>query len=89
MVKKLRRNTEAYKFWVALEAVEGSKTISQFSSEHRDSCQPDSGLETAAARRRAQRFRQEQCAQATGAGGASVPSSTATRKPRDSRRRSV
>ena len=34
MVKKWRRYTAAYKFRVALEAVEGSKTISQLSSEH-------------------------------------------------------
>ena len=34
MVKKRRRNPAAYKFRVALEALEGSKTISQFSSEH-------------------------------------------------------
>ena len=29
MVKKRRRHTTAYKFRVALEALEGSKTISQ------------------------------------------------------------
>ena len=34
MVKKRRRYTAGYKFNVALEAVEGSKTISQLSSEH-------------------------------------------------------
>ena len=34
MVKKRRRHTVAYKFRVALEAVESSKTISQLSSEH-------------------------------------------------------
>ena len=34
MVKKRRRHTAAYKFRVALEALEGSKTISQLSSEH-------------------------------------------------------
>ena len=34
MVNKRRRHTAAYKFQVALEAVEGSKTISQLSSEH-------------------------------------------------------
>ena len=34
MVKKRRRHTAAYKFRVALEAVEGSRTISQLSSEH-------------------------------------------------------
>ena len=34
MVKKRRRHTAAYKFRIALEAVEGSKTISQLSSEH-------------------------------------------------------
>ena len=33
MVKKRRRHTAAYKFRVALEALEGSKTISQLSSE--------------------------------------------------------
>ena len=33
-VKKRRRHTAAYKFRIALEAVEGSKTISQLSSEH-------------------------------------------------------
>ena len=34
MVKKRRRHMAAYKFRVALEALEGSKTISQLSSEH-------------------------------------------------------
>ena len=34
MVKKRRRHTAACKFRVALEALEGSKTISQLSSEH-------------------------------------------------------
>ena len=34
MVKKRRRQTAAYKLRVALEAFEGSKTISQLSSEH-------------------------------------------------------
>ena len=34
MVKKRRRHTAAYKFRIALEALEGSKTISQLSSEH-------------------------------------------------------
>ena len=34
MVKKRRRHTAAYKFRIALEAVEGSKTINQLSSEH-------------------------------------------------------
>ena len=34
MVKNRRRHTAAFKFRVALEAVEGSKTISQLSSEH-------------------------------------------------------
>ena len=34
MVKKRRRHTAAYKLRVALEALEGSKTISQLSSEH-------------------------------------------------------
>ena len=34
MAKKRRRHTAAYKFRVALEAVEGSKTISRLSSEH-------------------------------------------------------
>ena len=34
MVKKRRQHTAAYKFRVALEAREGSKTISQLSSEH-------------------------------------------------------
>ena len=34
MVKKRRRHTAAYKFRIALEVVEGSKTISQLSSEH-------------------------------------------------------
>ena len=33
MVKKRRRHTAAYKFPVALEALEGSKTISRLSSE--------------------------------------------------------
>ena len=33
MVKKRRRHTAAYKFRVALEALEGSKTISQLSGE--------------------------------------------------------
>ena len=34
MVKKRRRHTAAYKFRVALEALEGSKTNSQISSAH-------------------------------------------------------
>ena len=34
MVKKRRRHSEAYKFRIALEALEGSKTISQLTSEH-------------------------------------------------------
>ena len=34
MVRKRRRHTAAYKFRIALEALEGSKTISQLSSEH-------------------------------------------------------
>ena len=34
MVRKRRRHTASYKFRVALQAVEGSKTISQLSSEH-------------------------------------------------------
>ena len=34
MVKKRRRHTAVFKFRVALEVLEGSKTISQFSSEH-------------------------------------------------------
>ncbi len=34
MVRKLRRHTAAFKFRLALEALEGSKTISQLSSQH-------------------------------------------------------
>ncbi|MDE0070573.1 MAG: transposase [Caldilineaceae bacterium] len=34
MVKKRRRPSAAYKFRIALEALEGSKTISQLSREH-------------------------------------------------------
>ncbi|MXX27371.1 MAG: transposase [Caldilineaceae bacterium SB0668_bin_21] len=34
MVKKRRRHSAAYKFRIALEALEGRKTISQLSSEH-------------------------------------------------------
>ena len=34
MVKRRRRQTAAYKFRVAPETLEGSKTISQLSSEH-------------------------------------------------------
>ena len=34
MVKKRRRHSAAFKFRVALEALEGSKTMSQLSSEH-------------------------------------------------------
>ena len=34
MFKKRRRQAAAFKFRVALEALEGSKTISQLSSEH-------------------------------------------------------
>ena len=34
MVTKRRRHSAAYKFRIALEALEGSKTISQLSSEH-------------------------------------------------------
>ena len=53
MVKKRRRHSAAYKLRIALEALEGSKTVDQYSSEHRDSCRPDTGLESARARRRA------------------------------------
>ncbi|MDE0143056.1 MAG: transposase [Caldilineaceae bacterium] len=35
MVKKRRRHSAAYKFRIALEALEGSKTIGQLSSEHK------------------------------------------------------
>ena len=35
MVRKRRRHTAAYKFRVALEALEGSKTIRQLLSEHK------------------------------------------------------
>ncbi len=35
MVNKRRRNTAAFKFRVALEALEGNKTTSQLSSEHK------------------------------------------------------
>ena len=34
MVKRRRRQSAAYKFRIALEALEGSKTISQLASEH-------------------------------------------------------
>ena len=34
MVRKRRRHTAAFKFRVALEALEGNKTISQLSSEY-------------------------------------------------------
>jgi transposase len=34
MVKNRRRHTAAFKFRIALEALEGSKTNSQLSSEH-------------------------------------------------------
>ncbi len=34
MVKKRWRHSAAYKFRIALEAIEGSKTIGQLSSEH-------------------------------------------------------
>ena len=34
MVKNRRRHTAAFKFRIALEALEGSKTIGQLSSEH-------------------------------------------------------
>ena len=34
MVKKRRRHSAAFRIRVALEALEGSKTISQLSSEH-------------------------------------------------------
>ena len=34
MVRERRRHTAAFKFRVALEALEGSRTISQLSSEH-------------------------------------------------------
>ena len=34
MVKKRRRHTAAYKFRIALEALEGSKAKSQLSSKH-------------------------------------------------------
>ena len=34
MIKKRRRHSTAYKFRIALEALEGSKTFSQLSSAH-------------------------------------------------------
>ncbi|MDE2833506.1 MAG: transposase [Bacteroidota bacterium] len=34
MVKQRRRHTATYKFRIALDALEGSKTISQLSSDH-------------------------------------------------------
>ncbi len=34
MVERRRRHTAAFKFRVALEAIEGSKTIRELSSEH-------------------------------------------------------
>ena len=34
MVKKRRRHAAAYKFGIAMETLEGSKTIGQLSSEH-------------------------------------------------------
>ena len=34
MVKKRRRHSVAYRLRISLEALEGSKTISQLSSEH-------------------------------------------------------
>ena len=34
MVKKRRRHSAEFKFRIALEAIEGSKTMSQMSSEH-------------------------------------------------------
>ena len=34
MAKKRRRHTAAYKFRIALEALEGGKTISQLSSKY-------------------------------------------------------
>ena len=58
MVKKRRRHTAAYKFRVALEALEGGKTISQLSSEHEIPSQPDLGLETATVGRRSPCLRQ-------------------------------
>ncbi len=36
MVRKRRRHTAAFKFRVALEALEGSKTINQLSSKHKN-----------------------------------------------------
>ena len=50
MVKKRQRHSAAYEFRVALE---GSKKISQLSSEYREKRQPDTGLETAPTGRRA------------------------------------
>ena len=40
MVKKRRRHTAAFKFRIALEAPEGSKTISPLSSEHEINANP-------------------------------------------------
>ena len=68
MVKKRRRHTAAYKFRVALEAVEGSKTISQLSSEHEVHANLIRGLETATAGRRSPRLRQQRRAQTAGTG---------------------
>ena len=42
MAKRRRQHTAAYKFRVALEALESSKTISQLYSEHEIHANPDS-----------------------------------------------
>ena len=69
MVKNRRRHTAAYKFRVALEAVEGSKTISQLSSEHEIHPNLIRAWKRPIAGKRASGLRYERRAQTKGAGG--------------------
>ena len=70
MVKKRRRHSAAYKFRIALEALEGSKTISQLSSEHEIHANLIRSWKRQLLEDGPRRLRQQWRAQTTGAGGA-------------------
>ena len=70
MVKKRRRHMAAHKFRVALEALEGSKTISQLSSEHEIHANLIRAWKRQLLEGGPSGLRQQWRAQATGAGGA-------------------
>ena len=69
MIKKRRRHTATCKFRLALEALEGSKSIGRLSSEHGIHANLIRAWKRQLLEGRAQRLRQQRRAQATGAGG--------------------